>query len=146
MIKNRKRKKSNVTGRTRVPLMKKAISGTLLVGFVISVSACGGQPAVSSASVSAAENGYGSGAKVMLHATLRAGTSGEKGSTLSQAAITRPGVVFTDYTPSGGLIVGLTDKTAFSQVERWLRSQPEVASVGEVPVPTGPPSSKISKP
>ena len=62
MIKNRRRKKSNVTGRTRVSLMKKAIGGTLLVGFVISVSACGGQPAVERVSVSAAENGYGQAA------------------------------------------------------------------------------------
>jgi hypothetical protein len=126
--------------------MKKAISGMLLIGFVISASACGGQPAASSASVAAAENGYGSGAKIMLHATLHAGTSGEEGSTLSQTAITRPGVVFTGYTPSGGLLVGLSDKTALSQVEHWLRSQAEVFSVGEVPVPAGPPSSKISKP
>lgn len=121
-------------------VIKKAVSGMLVAGFIISVSGCGGQPA-SSSSASAAENGYGSDAKVMLHATLRAGTSGEKGSRLSQTAITRPGVVFTNYTPSGGLIVGLADAAAISQVEHWLRSQPEVASINEVPIATSTPAS-----
>jgi hypothetical protein len=82
----------------------------------------------------------------MLHATLRTGTSGDKGSKLSQSAITKPGVVFTNYTPSGGLVVGLIDSAAIKQVEGWLRSQPEVASINEVPVATSTPTGKSSKP
>jgi len=94
-----------------------------------------------SASVSAAENGYGSQSTVMLHAVLRAGTCGEEGSRISIQASTRGGVSFTDYTPAGGVVVGVRDTADVSQVEQWLRSQPEVLSVEQVPLPSGPPAS-----
>ncbi len=108
--------------------------------LVSAVSACAGLPTMS-ASVSAAQNGYGSQSAVILHAVLRAGTCGEEGSQLSIQAGTRGGVTFTDYTPAGGVLVGLRDKVDVSQVEQWLRSQPEVLSVEQVPLPSGPPAS-----
>ena len=108
--------------------------------LVLAVSACASQTTMS-ASVSAAENGYGSQSTVMLHAVLRAGVCGEEGSHLSIQASTRGGVTFTNYTQAGGLVVGVGDKADVSQVERWLLSQPEVASVQRVPLPSGPPAS-----
>ena len=116
-------------------------SGALLAGLLVSaVPACASQTTMS-ASVSAAENGYGSQSSVMLHAVLRAGTCGEEGSQLSIQASTRAGVAFTDYTPAGGLVIGVRDKADVSQVEQWLRSQPAVLSVEQVPLPSGPPAS-----
>ena len=113
----------------------------MLAGLLVSaVPACASQ-ATSSASVSAAENGYGSQSSVMLHAVLRAGTCGEEGSQLSIQASTRAGVAFTNYTPAGGLVVGVRDKADVRQVEQWLRSQPAVLSVEQVPLPAGPPAS-----
>ena len=89
--------------------------GVLLAGLLVSaVPACAGQT-TSSASVSVAENGYGSQSIVMLHAVLRAGTCGEEGSQLSIQASTRAGVAFTNYTPAGGLVVGIRDKADVSQ-------------------------------
>ena len=115
--------------------------GVLLAGLLVSaVPACASQTTMS-ASVSAAENGYGSQSSVMLHAVLRAGTCGEEGSQLSIQASTRAGVAFTNYTPAGGLVVGVRDKADVSQVEQWLRSQPAVLSVEQVPLPAGPPAS-----
>jgi hypothetical protein len=116
-------------------------SGVLLAGLLVgAVPACASQ-VTSSASVSVAENGYGSQSTVMLHAVLRAGTCGEEGSQLSIAASNRAGVAFTDYTPAGGLIVGVRDKADVSQVEQWLRGQSAVLSVEQVPLPSGPPAS-----
>ena len=116
-------------------------SGALLAGLLVSaVPACASQTTLS-ASVSAAENGYGSQSTVMLHAVLRVGTCGEEGSQLSIRASTRAGVAFTNYTPAGGLVVGVRDKASVSQVEQWLRSQPAVLSVERVPPPSGPPAS-----
>ena len=116
-------------------------AGVLLAGLLVAaVPACAGQ-VTGSASVSAAENGYGSQSTVMLHAVLRAGTCGEEGSQLSIQAGNRAGVTFTDYTPAGGLLVGVGDKADVSQVEQWLRSQPAVQSVERVPLPSGPPAS-----
>ena len=116
-------------------------SGALLAGLLVSaVPACASQT-TSSASVSAAENGYGSQSTVMLHAVLRAGTCGEQGSQLSIQASTRAGVAFTDYTPAGGLVIGVRDKADVSQVEQWLRSQPAVLSVEQVPLPAGSPAN-----
>jgi hypothetical protein len=51
------------------------------------------------------------------------------------------GVAFTDYTPAGGLMVGVRDKADVGQVEQWLRGQPAVLSVEQVALPTGPPAS-----
>jgi hypothetical protein len=116
-------------------------SGALLAGLLVSaVPACASQT-TSSASVSAAENGYGSQSTVMLHAVLRVGTCGDEGSQLSIQASNRAGVAFTDYTPAGGVLVGVTDKADVSQVEQWLRSQPAVLSVEQVPLPSGPGAS-----
>jgi hypothetical protein len=114
--------------------------GVLLAGLLVSVAACASQ-ATLSASVSAAENGYGSQSTVMLHAVLRAGTCGEEGAQLSIAASARSGVAFTNYTPSGGLVVGVRDTADVGQVRRWLASQPAVLSVEQVPLPSGPPAS-----
>lgn len=115
--------------------------GALLAGLLVSaVPACASQTTLS-ASVSAAENGYGSQSTVMLHAVLRVGTCGEEGSQLSIRASTRAGVAFTNYTPAGGLVVGVRDKANVSQVEQWLLSQPAVLSVEQVPPPSGPPAS-----
>ena len=116
-------------------------AGVLLAGLLVSaVPACASQT-TSSASVSAAENGYGSQSTDMLHAVLRAGTCGEEGSQLSVQASNRAGVAFTDYTPAGGLVVGVRDKADVRQVEQWLRSQPAVLSVKQVSLPSGPPAS-----
>jgi len=116
-------------------------AGVLLAGLMVpAVCACASQT-TSSASLSVAENGYGSQATVMLHAVLRAGTCGEEGSRLSIQAGTRAGVAFTDYTPAGGLLVGVRAKADVSQVEQWLSSQPAVQSVEQVPLPSGPPAS-----
>ena len=115
--------------------------GLLLASLLVSaVPACASQT-TSSASVSVAENGYGSQSTVMLHAVLRAGTCGEEGSQLSIQASNRAGVSFTDYTPAGGVVVGVRDKADVGQVEQWLRSQPAVLSVEQVPLPSGPPAS-----
>jgi hypothetical protein len=116
-------------------------TGVLLAGLLVSaVPACASQT-TSSASVSAAENGYGSQSTVMFHALLRAGACGQEGSRLSIQASTRAGVAFTNYTPAGGLVVGVRDQADVSQVEQWLRSQPAVLSVEQVPRPSGPPAS-----
>jgi hypothetical protein len=116
-------------------------SRILLASLLVSaVSACATHTTLS-ASVSAAANGYGSQSTVMLHAVLRAGTCGEEGSQLSMQASIRTGVAFTNYTPVGGVIVGIRDKGDVSQVERWLRSQSAVLSVEQVPLPSGPPAS-----
>jgi len=116
-------------------------AGVLLAGLLVSaLPACASQT-TSSASVSAAENGYGSQSTVMLHAVLRAGTCGEEGSQLSIQAGNRAGVAFTNYTPAGGVVVGVRDTADVGQVEQWLRSQPAVLSVEQVPLPSGPPAS-----
>ena len=60
---------------------------------------------------------------------------------LSIQASTRAGVAFTNYTPAGGLVVGVRDKADVSQVDQWLRSQPAVLSVEQVPLPSGLPAS-----
>ena len=124
-----------------VEITARWVSRVLLAGLLVSaVPACASQT-TSSASVSAAENGYGSQSSVMLHAVLRAGTCGEEGSQLSIQASTRAGVAFTNYTPAGGLVVGVRDKADVSQVEQWLRSQPAVLSVEQVPLPAGSPAN-----
>ena len=56
-------------------------------------------------------------------------------------ASTRAGVAFTNYTPAGGVVVGVRDKADVSHVEQWLRGQPAVLSVEQVPLPSGPPAS-----
>lgn len=117
------------------------IAGVLLAGLLVSaLSACASQT-TSSASVSVAENGYGSQSTVILHAVLRAGTCGEEGSQLSIQAGDHAGVTFTNYTPAGGVVVGVGDKADAGQVEQWLRGQPAVLSVEQVPLPSGPPAS-----
>lgn len=72
---------------------------TLATLATLAVLAATAGCASTAATRSADANGYGSGATLMIHAQLRAGTSGEEGSAMSKDAITKPGVVFTNYTP-----------------------------------------------
>jgi hypothetical protein len=111
-------------------------------GFLLAaVPACASQVRTSSVTVAVAENGYGSHSTVMLHVVLRTDGCGEDGAQLSIQASSRPGVLFTNYTPAGGLVVGIVDKADVSPVERWLRSQAAVVSVNQVTLPSGPPAS-----
>ena len=92
------------------------------------------------ASVSAAENGYGSGATVMIHAALKTATPQQAGVDLSQMMITKPGAVFTNWTPADGVTVGVKDPKYVPQLESFLHDQSIVATVTEGPAPTAPPT------
>jgi hypothetical protein len=115
----------------------------LAIGSLISLTA-----ACSSghASTTAASNGYGSGATIMIHAQLRPGTTGDEGSSLSQSLITKADVVFSNYTPVAGITVGLDKNTAATAIEQFLRAQPVVSSVFEGAPPTAPPATDTPKP
>jgi hypothetical protein len=89
---------------------------------------------------SAAANGYGSGAVEMVFAHLRPDVQPSVGSALSQQWIGRQGVVFTNWTPIDGLIIGVGDRSAVAGIEAQLRADSAVESVTDGPPPTAPPA------
>ena len=90
------------------------------------------------ATVSVATNGYGSGAVEMVYAHLKPNLQPGVGSSLSQRWIGRPGVVFTNWTPADGLIIGVGDRSAVGGIEAQLRADPVVTGVTDGPPPTAP--------
>ena len=119
--------------------MKRPLALALALTAGAALSACG---SAGQASRTAAMNGYGSGAVKMVHAHLRPGTDQNTASNLSQIMITRPGVVFTNWTPTGGVLVGVGDVIKLSAIETFLRAQHPVADVTEGPVPTSAPTQE----
>jgi hypothetical protein len=112
-----------------------AVLVVALAATVLSACASSGQ-----ASRTAAVNGYGSGAQRMVYAHLRPGTDQQTGSDLSQTMITKPGVVFTNWTAADGVTVGVGDLSQLSFIETFLRAQPAVIDITEGPTPTTPPT------
>jgi hypothetical protein len=119
--------------------MRKRSAVCLALLVATAASACCGVGG-GSASRTASMNGYGSGAAEMVYAHLRAGTDQSIGVNLSQTMITKPGVVYTNWTPTAGVIVGVGDLSRLSSIESFLRTQQAVVDVTEGPVPTSPPT------
>jgi hypothetical protein len=98
--------------------MRAYLAGAAVAATVVTCS-CGGQGG----------NSTGQGAAAVLHATLRSDVSADQGVALNERIDAVTGVAYTQYTPAGGLTVGVKSQHDVASVEAAMRAQPEVAAV-----------------